>query len=96
LVASRDAVDAGRTSAQKASHDTTVTPMFAIDAREGIRLERPHAGHAGPRFALVDANRTQIGPWFPWVEATRWVADTAAFIRHALDDHARASPPTGL
>jgi ribosomal-protein-serine acetyltransferase len=39
--------------------------------------------HAGEVFALTDANREHLGRYLPWVEGTREVADSLAFIRSA-------------
>jgi ribosomal-protein-serine acetyltransferase len=39
--------------------------------------------HAGEVFALTDANREHLGRYLPWVEGTRDVADSLAFIHSA-------------
>jgi len=39
-------------------------------------------------FALVDANRTYLREWLPWVDATRKLKDTEKFIANALRDRA--------
>jgi len=39
-------------------------------------------------FALVEANRAQLGKYLPWVEPTRSAADVEKFLRGALKQHA--------
>lgn len=51
---------------------------------DGLWLEllRPH--HAETLFAAIDANRDHLRGWLPWVDGTRSVKDTLAFIEGSL------------
>src|SRR5215218_1239404 len=40
-------------------------------------------------FALVEANRPRLAHWFAWVELSRSVDDTRAYVRSVLEGYAR-------
>ena len=44
---------------------------------------------AGELFALTDASRDHLCRWLPWVDVTRTVADSEAFIGSTLEQFAR-------
>lgn len=52
---------------------------------EGLSIELLRPAHAPELFALVDANREHLRRWLPWVDRTREVSDTAAFIQGCLE-----------
>ena len=49
---------------------------------DDVRLVLLEPRHAEPLFRVVDQNRAHLRRWLPWVDATRSVDDTLAFIRH--------------
>lgn len=51
-----------------------------------VQLAPPQRERAAELFALVDADRTRLARWLPWVDATQGPDDSAAF----LDAAARA------
>ena len=53
-----------------------------------IELQLIEQRHAEALFALTDANRQYLRQWLPWVDATRSVADTAAFVTSSLQQFA--------
>jgi ribosomal-protein-serine acetyltransferase len=55
--------------------------VFARELPGGGRLRLLEESDAGELFALVDRNREHLGPWLPWVPATRSPEDSLAFIR---------------
>lgn len=55
--------------------------MFRFDLGQGAFLAPLEARHAEPLFQLVDANRPHLRPWMAWVDETRKVSDTEAFIQ---------------
>ncbi len=53
-----------------------------IGSSSELRLLEPH--HAEALFGVVDANREMLRAWLPWVDASKSVADTQAFIEDSL------------
>ena len=57
---------------------------------KALPLDRPFQRvHLQPEdaptlYALVEENRAHLSRWLPWVEATREVADSLAFITDSL------------
>src|SRR5690349_12242113 len=51
----------------------------------GLRLCPMTSGDAGELFALTAANRAHLRRWLPWVDEMRSAADTAAYVRNALE-----------
>lgn len=56
-----------------------------VDEDEGLVLRLLEPRHAEALFGLIDRNRDSLGYWFPWVEGTKTVADSRAFIRLQLE-----------
>jgi ribosomal-protein-serine acetyltransferase len=54
------------------------------DVQLGLLAE----AQANALFALIDASRNHLRPWLPWVDDTRTVDDTKAFIRKSLHQFA--------
>lgn len=57
---------------------------MTIAATPAISLHLPAPDDATALFALVDASRSELAPWLPWVEATRSADDSLAFIHASL------------
>jgi len=51
-----------------------------LKAGRGLELRSLRLAEAGPLFALVAANRRRLRRWLPWVEDTRTVDDSRAYI----------------
>lgn len=47
---------------------------------KGFKLEE-----ANELFALINENRTYLREWLPWVDGTKSVQDSKAFIDHTVD-----------
>ncbi len=56
------------------------TLTIKIDADTEIRIMEER--DAADIFALTDANRVHLRQWLPWVDGTRSIEDTRAFIRN--------------
>ena len=63
--------------------------MFEATVEEGLVLRLLEPRHAEALFGLIDHNREHLGYWFPWVETTKTVDDSKAFIRESLGQFAR-------
>lgn len=63
--------------------------MFEAVVEESLVLRLLEPRHAGALFGLMDRNRDSLGEWFPWVEGTKTVADSEAFIRFQLQSFAQ-------
>lgn len=71
--------------------------MFTFKIDHDIELRPLEERHAGELFALTDRNREHLIRWLPWVDATREVEDTIAFIRHVRHIYADNKMfPTGV
>lgn len=57
--------------------------------RDELDLRQLALHDAEALYALTDANREHLRPWLPWVDSTTSVADTEAFIRAGIEQHAR-------
>lgn len=55
--------------------------MFPVRLRDDLFLELLELRHADELYALTDKNRDHLRQWLPWVDNTRSVEDTKAFIR---------------
>ncbi|MSU65710.1 MAG: N-acetyltransferase [Opitutus sp.] len=53
-----------------------------------LQLLRPE--HAAELYALIDANRTKLREWLPWVDATIKVTQTEKFIADSLRERAES------
>lgn len=62
--------------------------MLRHKINPGLELRLLQPEHAPELFALVEANRTTLREWLPWVEATVKVADSEKFIAAALRERA--------
>lgn len=51
-----------------------------------FELRELEAAHAEPLFAVVDANRTHLRQWLPWLDDTTEVSHVEAFIRRSQDN----------
>jgi ribosomal-protein-serine acetyltransferase len=51
-----------------------------LDLGDGIEVRHLEPNDAEEIFEVIDANRDQLRPWMPWVDATVGPADTRAFI----------------
>lgn len=49
-------------------------------SRITLKRTKPGKNMAEKMFALVDKNREHLRPWFPWVDATKTVADTIDYL----------------
>ncbi len=63
--------------------------MFRLPVDGSLDLALLEPRHAGMLFALIDENRAHLRRWLPWVDATRGVADSAAFLQLTLEQFAR-------
>lgn len=64
--------------------------MFRIPVDATLDLVLLEPRHAGMLFAVVDENRAHLRRWLPWVDATRSVHDSAAYIHATLGQFARS------
>ena len=55
--------------------------MFPARLRDDASLELLELRHADELYALTDKNRQHLRAWLPWVDNTRSIEDTKAFIR---------------
>jgi len=62
--------------------------MFKIDIDNELHLELIHPSHAQDIFDLVERNRELFRTWLDWVDETKSVDDTKAFINHELQNYA--------
>jgi len=53
---------------------------FHLKVTDEIELRLVEEQHAQGIFALTDGNRQHLRKWLPWVDQTRSVTDTSAFI----------------
>ncbi len=63
--------------------------MFKIKIDKELHRELIHPSHAEDIFALVERNRVLFRTWLEWVDGTKSVEDTKAFIYHALESYAK-------
>ena len=60
--------------------------MLRHPINPGLELRQLQLTDAPALFAVVDAHRTALREWLPWVEATNTVADSEKYIRDTLRD----------
>lgn len=60
--------------------------MFARKLNPGLELRPLQPADAPALFAVVDAHRAYLREWLPWVDATKTVADSTAFITGTVRD----------
>jgi ribosomal-protein-serine acetyltransferase len=58
--------------------------MLPFHLDSGLVLELLAPRHAQELYEVVDSNREHLKPWMPWVDSTRSVDDTKAFIASTL------------
>jgi len=77
-------------AAQSQASVPPLSPFDGIDVRDGdLALRTLESADVGPLFALIDAERTRLGRFLPWVEETRTERDTLRFIEDAADERRR-------
>jgi ribosomal-protein-serine acetyltransferase len=64
---------------------------FHLTVTDEIELRLVAEQHAQEIFNLTDANRTHLRRWLPWLDQTRSVTDTLAFIASCV----RQTPENG-
>ncbi|MFQ5602683.1 MAG: GNAT family N-acetyltransferase [bacterium] len=62
--------------------------MFSCKINSDINLRILETRHAEQLFSLTDCNRAYLREWLPWLDSTKSVEDTLAFIRSALQQFA--------
>ncbi|MFQ5943667.1 MAG: GNAT family N-acetyltransferase [Anaerolineales bacterium] len=62
--------------------------MLEIPADDKIVLRSVELRDADDLFPLTDASRQYLREWLPWVDSTRTVDDTRAFVDSALEQQA--------
>jgi len=62
--------------------------MFKIDIDNELHLELIHPSHAQDIFDLVGRNRELFRTWLEWVDSSKSIDDTKAFINHELQNYA--------
>ena len=60
--------------------------MFSHKLNPGLELRPLQPDDAPALFAVVDTHRASLREWLPWVDATKTVADSAAFITGTVRD----------
>lgn len=63
--------------------------MFKLKIDNELHLELIHPSHAEDTFAIVQKNRELFRTWLEWVDGTKSIEDTQAFIDDALKSYAR-------
>lgn len=64
--------------------------MFRMPVDKSLDLVLLEHRHAGMLYAVVDENRDHLRRYLPWVDSTRSVNDSVAFIQSALEQFARS------
>lgn len=64
--------------------------MFRLPVDDSLDLVLLEPRHAGMLFALVDDNRAHLRRYLPWVDLTRTVNDSMAFVQRSLEQLSRA------
>lgn len=67
----------------------TFRPLFCIKVDEDTDLRIFEERHAREVAELVDQNRAYLRKWLPWVDDSRSVEDSKAFIRSSLQQFAQ-------
>jgi len=68
--------------------------MFGIKVDDEVSVELIHPSHADAVFEIVDRNRELFSKWLVWIENSKSVEDTRAFIRSAMQKYADLSEVT--
>jgi ribosomal-protein-serine acetyltransferase len=64
-------------------------PLLCIRIDEETELRIYEERHAQEVAELVDQNRIYLRQWLPWVDNSRTVEDSKAFIRSSLEQFAQ-------
>ena len=67
----------------------TFRPQLCIRIDDETELRILEERHAREVAELVDQNRTSLRKWLPWVDNSRTVEDSRAFIRSSLQQFAQ-------
>src|SRR5262245_30487016 len=59
--------------------------MIGIRVDDDVFLRLHEMRHADELFRLSDANREHLRPWMPWIDGTKSVEDTRAFLKGVLE-----------
>ncbi|MCL6452176.1 MAG: GNAT family N-acetyltransferase [Alicyclobacillus sp.] len=62
--------------------------MFCHSVSDEVQLKLLDLGDAEKLFSLTDASRHYLREWLPWVDATKTVDDSKAFIQFTLQQFA--------
>lgn len=65
--------------------------MFSYRLDSELTLELLAPRHAQELYAAVEENRDHLRPWMPWIESTKSVDDTRAFISTTVNQLASNS-----
>jgi ribosomal-protein-serine acetyltransferase len=68
--------------------------MLALDVRRDIQLKMLLPEDARALARLVDSDRARLRQWLPWVDDSRTVGDSAAFIQSTLQAWSDEAVPT--
>ncbi len=63
----------------------TFRKTFTLHVNAHLLMRVLTPADAAVVFATIDRNRAHLGRWFQWVEGTRKIADSEAFIRKSLE-----------
>ena len=64
-------------------------PLLCIRIDEETELRIYEERHAQEVAELVDQNRAYLRQWLPWVDNSRTVEDSKAFIKYSLQQFAQ-------
>jgi len=64
-----------------------------IQVNDSLSMELLRADHAEELFALTDTNRQYLREFLPWLDLTRSLADTKAFIQSTIDQYPPGQGP---
>ncbi|KGP72600.1 GNAT family N-acetyltransferase [Pontibacillus yanchengensis] len=59
--------------------------MFTYQVDESTYLKLLEIRDTQPMFNIVNQNRSHLRQWMPWIDSTKKVQDTEAFIKSTLD-----------
>lgn len=62
--------------------------MFSLTVDDEVTLELAEEHHAQAIFDLTDRNRERLRAWMPWVDGTKTVEDTLAYLRFVRGEYA--------
>lgn len=64
-----------------------------MKANKNVELQLLGLKHRDELYSLVEANRTHLRKWLPWLDANRTSADTESFIKSAISQHEAGKGP---